>query len=58
MNDKQCALHAYRTYLKDTNTGEECATVITNCANCPVNEDCNKKEIIFKILVEDKEDEV
>ena len=49
MNDKQCALHAYRTYLKDISTGDECAAVITNCAECPVQEECNRKEIIFKM---------
>lgn len=58
MSDKQCALHAYRTYLKDINTGEERAAVITNCADCPVNEDCNKKEIIFSILMEEKDNEM
>lgn len=53
MNDKQCALHSYRTYLKDINTGDECAAVITSCADCPVQDECNKKEVIFKLLVEE-----
>ena len=57
MNDKQCALHAYRTYLKDINTGEECAAVITSCADCPVGEECNRKEIIFNLLVEEDKHE-
>ena len=57
MNDKQCALHAYRTYLKDTSTGKECATVITSCADCPVEEECNRKEIIFNLLVETEKNE-